>query len=112
MVNGSVAGMAAVCAGCDSLAPWAAVVTGILGGAAFMAGRSMLEKLEGIIIQQNCLLCLKLIDQFFYKIDGKVDDPVDGFPIHFCGGLAGLLSAPFLIREGIFFKQDAHSAVV
>ncbi|XP_046454360.1 putative ammonium transporter 1 [Daphnia pulex] len=86
MVNGSVAGMAAVCAGCDSLAPWAAVVTGILGGAAFMAGRSMLEKLE-------------------------VDDPVDGFPIHFCGGLAGLLSAPFLIREGIFFKQDAHSAV-
>ena len=49
MVNGSVAGMAAICAGCDSLAPWAAVVTGILGGAAFMAGRSMLEKLEGKI---------------------------------------------------------------
>jgi ammonia channel protein AmtB len=41
-----------------------------------------------------------------------VDDPVDGFPIHFCGGLTGLLTAPFLIRDGIFFKQDAHSAVV
>lgn len=110
MVNGSVAGMAAVCAGCDSLAPWAAVLTGILGGAAFMAGRSMLEKLEGIIIQPNCLF--KVNWPIIYKIYGKVDDPVDGFPIHFCGGLAGLLSAPFLIREGIFFKQDAHSAVV
>lgn len=48
MVNGAVAGMAAICAGCDSLAPWAAVVTGILGGILFILGRSLLEKLEGL----------------------------------------------------------------
>lgn len=41
-----------------------------------------------------------------------VDDPVDAFPIHFCGGLAGLLSAPFLIPQGIFYRRDAQSAVV
>lgn len=86
MMNGSVAGMAAICAGCDSLPSWAAVLSGILGGIAFIVGRAILEKLE-------------------------VDDPVDGFAIHFCGGLAGLLSAPFLIREGILFKGDAISAV-
>lgn len=47
MVNGAVAGMAAICAGCDSLAPWAAVVTGMLGGASFILGRCLLDKLEG-----------------------------------------------------------------
>ena len=41
-----------------------------------------------------------------------MDDPVDAFPIHFCGGLSGLLSAPFLVPQGIFFKRDAQSAVV
>ena len=47
MVNGAVAGMAAICAGCDSLAPWAAVVTGCIGGIAFITGRSLLEKIQG-----------------------------------------------------------------
>lgn len=46
MVNGAVAGMAAICAGCDSLSPWAAVVTGILAGGGFILGRSLLEKLH------------------------------------------------------------------
>lgn len=41
-----------------------------------------------------------------------MDDPVDAFPIHFCGGMIGLLSAPFLIPQGIFYKRDAQSAVV
>ncbi len=106
MVNGAVAGMAAICAGCDSLAPWAAVVTGCIGGIAFIIGRSLLEKLEGKItwFQQKSSSCnVNFI---------LVDDPVDAFPIHFCGGLAGLLTAPFLIQHGIFFKRDAQSAVV
>lgn len=47
MMNGSVAGMAAICAGCDSLPSWAAVLSGILGGIAFIVGRALLEKLEG-----------------------------------------------------------------
>ncbi len=39
----------AVCAGCGSLAPWAAFVTGSLGGLAFVCGRSIADKLKGII---------------------------------------------------------------
>lgn len=64
MVNGAVAGMAAICAGCDSLAPWAAVVTGILGGIAFIIGRALLEKLEGkfIVIYNWPKLQLNLTD--------------------------------------------------
>lgn len=41
-----------------------------------------------------------------------VDDPIDAFPIHFCGGLVGLLTAPFLVADGILFKRDLASAVV
>lgn len=37
---------------------------------------------------------------------------IDAFPIHYCGGLVGLVTAPFLINEGIFFKQDRASAMV
>ena len=48
MVNGAVAGMAAICAGCDSLAPWGAVVTGIMAGGAFILGRALLEKLQSM----------------------------------------------------------------
>lgn len=87
MVNGAVAGMAAICAGCDSMAPWAAVLTGVLAGLSFIAGRALLEKIQ-------------------------VDDPIDAFPIHFCGGIVGLLSAPFLVADGILFKRDLASAVV
>lgn len=117
MMNGSVAGMAAICAGCDSLPSWAAVLSGILGGIAFIVGRAILEKLEGNLRFNERFL--KLTPVFLCWIHQTnrwqfqtVDDPVDGFAIHFCGGLAGLLSAPFLIREGILFKGDAISAVV
>ena len=64
MVNGSVAGMAAICAGCDALAPWAAVVTGCIGGIAFVIGRSLLEKLEGNHFKVSSL-SKKMKENFF-----------------------------------------------
>jgi len=87
MVNGALAGMAGICAACNSLAPLAALVTGFISGAAFILLRSFMEKVQ-------------------------VDDPIDAFPIHFGGGLVGLLTAPFLVPDGIFFKADYQSAVV
>ena len=41
-----------------------------------------------------------------------VDDPMQAMAIHFGGGLTGLVTCPFLIYDGIFFKQDQHSAIV
>ena len=48
------------------------------------------------------------VDLFFFK----VDDPIDAMGIHIGGGLAGMLSAPFLLPNGILIAQDMHSAVV
>jgi len=87
MANGALAGMAAVCAGCDSLAPWAAFVTGIFGATAFLLAKVLLHKLE-------------------------VDDPMDAFPVHFGGGLVGVVTAPFLIPDGIFTRRDNASASI
>ena len=49
MVNGALAGGVAVCAGCGFMAPWAAVVTGILAGLVFLPAQSLMEKLESKI---------------------------------------------------------------
>lgn len=43
----------AICAGCDSMAPWASVVTGGLAGGAFILGRSLLEKIQGEVDSIN-----------------------------------------------------------
>ena len=54
MINGALSGGVAICAGCGFMAPWAAVVTGILAGATCIAARSLMEKFESI----NYLLLL------------------------------------------------------
>jgi ammonia channel protein AmtB len=41
-----------------------------------------------------------------------VDDPIDAFAIHGGGGLVGLLTAPFLIGDGILYSWDQKSAEV
>ena len=65
MVNGAVAGMAAICAGCCCLESWAALVTGCLGGIAFIGGRSLLEKIKGTFICSNLLSNLPHFVSFF-----------------------------------------------
>ena len=41
-----------------------------------------------------------------------VDDAVDAFAVHFGGGLVGVVTAPFLIPNGIFFQRDNAAAAV
>lgn len=38
----------AACAGCDSMALWAAFLTGIIAGGALIGGRKLLDKYESI----------------------------------------------------------------
>lgn len=71
MMNGSVAGMAAICAGCDSLPSWAAVLSGILGGIAFIVGRAILEKLEGNLRFNERFLTHFFVVEFIKLIDGN-----------------------------------------
>ena len=44
--------------------------------------------------------------------DPLVDDAIDAFAIHGGGGLVGLLTAPFLIADGILYSWDQKSAEV
>ena len=67
-LNGVLAGMVAQCAGCDEYAPWGALIVGILGGLAFIAGD---------IAMLKC----------------KLDDPLDAVAVHGGGGKCNKLSA-------------------
>merc|ERR1719402_541668 len=78
-LNGALAGMVALCAGCDSYEPWASLIVGCGAGACFLGAH---------------LLMLKF----------QLDDPLDAVAVHGAGGLWGLLVLPFLWqREGLFF---------
>lgn len=78
-LNGALAGLVAITAGCATLDPWAAFVVGILAGLIYLGASNLVLKL-------------------------RLDDCVDGIPIHFfCGmwGLVatGLLSSPDGMKE-------------
>mmetsp|Transcript_144787 Transcript_144787/g.262970 ORF Transcript_144787/g.262970 Transcript_144787/m.262970 type:complete len:502 (-) Transcript_144787:78-1583(-) len=75
MCNGILAGLVAICAGVANVEPSMAIVTGLVGG--------IFEELGHFL-----LLAL------------KVDDPLDAFPVHGCGGIAGILTRPLFDWSG------------
>jgi len=66
-MNGALAGLVAVTAGCSVMAPWAALVTGIIGGWVYIFFSSLLVKL-------------------------RIDDAVDAVPVHFGNGIWGCIA--------------------
>ena len=60
-------GTVALCAGCNAMASWAAVVVGAISGPLFLFGQFLLTKL-------------------------RIDDPLDAIPVHGVGGFWGTLS--------------------
>ncbi len=76
-LNGSLAGLVAITAGCDLVEPWAAAVIGVIAG---------------IVV----VLVVELMDKVL-----KIDDPVGAVAVHCaCGALGTLLT-------GIFANADA-----
>uniref|UniRef100_H2YUI0 Ammonium transporter n=1 Tax=Ciona savignyi TaxID=51511 RepID=H2YUI0_CIOSA len=75
-INGGLAGMVSMCAGCNDMLPWAAVVIGTIAGLAFMGWHHLM------------LFC-------------KIDDPLDAVAVHLGGGLAGVLLAPIFVMKGL-----------
>ncbi|GKY98313.1 hypothetical protein MPSEU_000788900 [Mayamaea pseudoterrestris] len=73
-INGTLTGLAAVTAGCATLEPWAAIITGMVAGWVYLGLSKLLIRL-------------------------RIDDAVDAIPVHGGGGfwgliVAGLLSSP------------------
>ncbi|CAG5124573.1 unnamed protein product, partial [Candidula unifasciata] len=86
-VNGAIAGMVAICAGCNAVKPWGAFVVGIGAGATF-----------------------NLVSWLMCK--AKIDDPADAVAVHFGGGVWGLLSVAFLNYDtGILSNWDMRSGL-
>jgi len=75
MLNGSLAGMVAICAGANVVEPWAAVVIGLVAGFVYSGTSRLLEM-------------------------AHIDDPLGACPVHLFCGFWGLLSAPLFLYPG------------
>ena len=87
-MNGALSGLVAVTSGCALMSPWAAIVTGIIAGWAYMLSSSLLIKL-------------------------RIDDAVNAIPVHMvngCWGLiaTGLFSSPSLLELTYGVKATNH----
>jgi Amt family ammonium transporter len=67
LLNGILAGLVSITAGCGDVRPWAAVMMGFIGGIVY-TGSSKLQKML------------------------KIDDVVDAGPVHFWCGIWGVLA--------------------
>ncbi len=79
-LNGALAGLVAITAGCDVVKPGSAVIIGILAGI-------------------TIVFAVELIDNKF-----KIDDPVGAISVHgVCGALGTILIGFFSTRDGLFY---------
>lgn len=79
-LNGALAGLVAITAGCDLVSPFGAFIIGIISGFAVVLG-------------------VEFVDQ---KL--RVDDPVGAVGVHFiCGALGTILTGLFAVEGGLFY---------
>lgn len=79
-MNGALAGLVGVTAGCDVVSPFGAIVIGVVSGIVMMVGSDLLER--------------KL----------KLDDAVGAIPVHgFCGVVGTILTGLLATTEGLVY---------
>jgi Amt family ammonium transporter len=81
-LNGSLAGLVGITAGCAFIAPWAAVVIGLTGGILVVLGIDIIE---------SC----------------KIDDPAGAFSVHGINGMMGTLAVGFLGQPELTLNKKA-----
>ncbi|KAK0060326.1 ammonium transporter 1, partial [Biomphalaria pfeifferi] len=87
-LNGALAGMVAICAGCDTYRPWGAIIVGAIAAVSFNITSYLMIKL-------------------------KIDDPVDAVAVHFGGGSWGVIAVAFLKYDtGILMSWDRRSGLL
>jgi Amt family ammonium transporter len=75
-MNAALAGLVAVTAGCPVVPDWAAIIIGILACFGFLAGSTLMLKLQ-------------------------IDDPVDAVGVHMCSGLMGMLYVGIFAEDSL-----------
>ena len=84
-LNGSLAGLVAITAGCDVVSPFGAACIGLIAGFAVCFGIEFVEKVL------------------------KIDDPVGAVGVHgVCGATGTLLTGLFSLDEGLFYGHGIH----
>lgn len=79
-LNGALAGLVAVTAGCDAVSPVGAAIIGIVAGFAIVYGIEFVDKIL------------------------KIDDPVGAIGVHgICGATGTLLTGLLSLEEGVFY---------
>ncbi|MBN2763524.1 MAG: ammonium transporter [Bacteroidales bacterium] len=83
-LNGALAGLVAITAGCDAVSPGGALIIGLLAG-----------------------ILVVVSVEFFDKVV-KIDDPVGAISVHgICGAFGTLMVGFFSVSEGIFYGYGA-----
>ncbi|MFD1678119.1 ammonium transporter [Alicyclobacillus fodiniaquatilis] len=83
-INGVLAGLVSITAGCAFVGPWAALLIGAASGVLMIAGTNWLERL-------------------------RIDDPVGAVPVHgVCGMFGTLMVGLFAIKGGLFTTGHWH----
>ena len=83
-LNGALAGLVAVTAGCDAVSPGGALIIGLLAG-----------------------ILVVLSVEFFDKV-AKIDDPVGAISVHgVCGAFGTLMVGFFSTSQGLFYGHGA-----
>ncbi|KAL3873257.1 hypothetical protein ACJMK2_036395 [Sinanodonta woodiana] len=86
-INGSLAGMVAVCAGCNVYYPWGACIVGTGAAVSYHFWSFVVRSLH-------------------------VDDPLDAVAVHFGGGTCGVIAVAFLDKHnGIVFNWNPKSGL-
>ncbi|MBN2813678.1 MAG: ammonium transporter [Bacteroidales bacterium] len=82
-LNGALAGLVAITAGCDAVSPGGALIIGLLAG-----------------------ILVVLSVEFFDKV-AKIDDPVGAISVHgICGAFGTLMVGFFSTSQGLFYGND------
>lgn len=74
MCNGTIAGMVAICAGADTVYPWAALVIGFIGGVVYQFWSSVIKR-------------------------SGIDDPIDAFAVHWGAGAWGVVAVTLFAMD-------------
>jgi len=86
LMNGALAGLVAITAGCSVVTPWVAVLIGFIGGVVYLTS-------------SKTLLWV------------RIDDAVDAIPVHFFNGVWGLISTGLFAKPELLmmaYDTDAH----
>jgi len=91
-INGALAGMVAICAGCNVIRPWGACCVGVVAG-----------------------LIMNLVS--WAMIKGKIDDPLDAVAVHLGGGIWGCLAVALFRYDdtdsnGLFIDGDKEAVLM